>query len=305
MSGPIKTKIILSENVRDGEKIFKEKIKDYPYLNDPGMEDKRVQLDLLIRQGASDAFIETLFGDPEEMNADEIDIVRAFVRIAGERFFYDYLHHQSVSMKEAREFLRMHLFWMEALSGEDAEDGSISDWEGVGGFVAFSSPAVIRGMKAELRREINEGMEKLAQQYARNTACAFSASGREEDLKKIIDILSKEVKEKDKWIKYMEEQRRDLRASCEKLEEPASGPEPKTGEKQCRDHQDGIGNARAPDNSSSTGPDDAGKEKSLPEEGGRRFLFMGKRTGRRDKKHLSPNTTAVLEEYRKARHSDE
>ena len=96
MCEPIKTKIILNETVRDVEKIIKEKLKDYSYLNDPGMEDKRVQLDLLIRQGASDAFIETLFGDPEEMNADEIDIVRAFVRIAGERFFYDYLHHQKI-----------------------------------------------------------------------------------------------------------------------------------------------------------------------------------------------------------------
>ena len=158
MSGPLTTKIIQQDTGKDADAVIRAKLEEYPYLLEEHMEEKRAQLKLLVCQGASDAFIQTLFGNPDEMDAQQIDIIRSIVRMTDERFFYDHLYQKQIQMQEALELVRFNLFAAGTQQGSDTE---VSDDRGYPDAVVFSSATVCTQVHVEMDRIKKEIIDTL------------------------------------------------------------------------------------------------------------------------------------------------
>ena len=98
-----RTKIIFPEPEKDIEELMAEKLAEFPYLSEKGQEEKKMQLKLLLKQGGSPALFVSLFSDPEELTADEIDVIRTSIRVTDEHFYYDRIRNYRQDISEVLE----------------------------------------------------------------------------------------------------------------------------------------------------------------------------------------------------------
>jgi len=275
-----RTKIIFPEPEKDIEELMAEKLAEFPYLSEKGQEEKKMQLKLLLKQGGSPALFVSLFSDPEELTADEIDVIRTSIRVTDEHFYYDRIRNYRQDISEVLEKTKLHIITTGlSLAKKDKADLFRENPYSIP-YLIVSSPAVISEISDEVKKHYEELIERLCSEIAKRYT--RSAEGlidsyeemRREEIRRLLEGL----KEKEKQIEELKAKLREHNISFESKEKAAlkdgEGRENGSG----KDYACGKGNARAPN------PVDS------PLAG-----FLKKRID----SHLSEEARQVMDEYRR------
>ena len=243
-----RTKIIFPEPEKDIEELMAEKLAEFPYLSEKGQEEKKMQLKLLLRQGGSPALFVSLFSDPEELTADEIDVIRTSIRVTDEHFYYDRIRNYRQDISEVLEKTKLHIITAGLSPAKKDEADLFREKPYRMPYLIVSSPAVISEISAEVRKHYEKLLESIhAEIISRLTRGMGDMAASCEDMKREeIRRLLEGLKEKEKQIQDLREKLREHHIDIGSEEKAALEDGEDREDSNNGVHADGQGNARAP-----------------------------------------------------------
>ena len=246
-----RTKIIFPEPEKDIEELMAEKLAEFPYLSEKGQEEKKMQLKLLLRQGGSPALFVSLFSDPEELTADEIDVIRTSIRVTDEHFYYDRIRNYRQDISEVLEKTKLHeaktVFIGPCVAKKDEAD-LFREKPYRMPYLIVSSPAVISEISAEVRKHYEKLLESIHAEIINRLTCGMGdmAASCEDMKREEIRRLLEGLKEKEKQIQDLREKLREHHIDIGSEEKAALKDGEDREDSNNGVHADGQGNARAP-----------------------------------------------------------